>query len=109
MYTHHPQGREDSNGLLSRHGGRSEEARDGRSPRDSCFLRIPFPVLLASRFLDKNRAEEPLPEDQVRRIILDVCAGMAFLHGKETVHGDLKSANILLDGTGRAKVRCYVC
>lgn len=46
-----------------------------------------------------------LPEDQSRGIIADVCAGMAFLHGNETVHGDLKSANVLLDGSGRAKVR----
>lgn len=46
-----------------------------------------------------------LPEAQMRRIIGDVCAGVAFLHGKNTVHGDLKSANVLLDGAGRAKVR----
>eukprot|EP00903_Cladosiphon_okamuranus_P019138 g17605.t1 len=52
----------------------------------------------------KNRADEPLPEDEVRRIIGDVCAGMSFLHTKQTVHGDLKSANILLDGAGRAKL-----
>lgn len=46
-----------------------------------------------------------LPEPVVRRIAGDVCAGIAFLHGKATVHGDLKSANVLLDGSGRAKVR----
>lgn len=56
------------------------------------------------RSLLKN-AEQPLPEEQSRQIIRDVCAGMNFLHGKETVHGDLKSANVLLDGAGRAKVR----
>ena len=49
-------------------------------------------------------SKEPLPEDQSRRIIVDICAGMSFLHTRETVHGDLKSANVLLDGNGRAKV-----
>ena len=48
--------------------------------------------------------KEPLPEGHARRIIGDVCAGMAFVHSKGAVHGDLKSANVLLDGVGRAKV-----
>ena len=56
------------------------------------------------RTLLKN-SEHPLSEKQLRQIIGDICAGMAFLHSKETVHGDLKSANVLLDGAGRAKVR----
>ncbi|CAM9383003.1 unnamed protein product [Ectocarpus fasciculatus] len=55
------------------------------------------------RTLLKN-SEQPLPEEKVRQIIGDICAGMAFLHGKKTVHGDLKSANVLLDGAGRAKI-----
>ena len=50
-------------------------------------------------------SNRPLPADQSRRIIRDVCAGLAFLHSKDTIHGDLKSANVLLDGAGRAKVR----
>ncbi|CAM9385073.1 unnamed protein product [Ectocarpus fasciculatus] len=49
-------------------------------------------------------SDQPLPEEQSRRIIRDVCAGMTFLHSKETVHGDLKPANVLLDGDGRAKI-----
>ena len=57
------------------------------------------------RMLLKRRGGERLPVEQCRRIIGDVCAGMEFLHGKETLHGDLKSANVLLDGAGRAKVR----
>lgn len=52
-----------------------------------------------------RRAEEPLPEEKAHHIVGDVCAGMAFLHSNATIHGDLKSTNILLDGTGRAKVR----
>lgn len=49
-------------------------------------------------------SRRPLPTEQSRRIIRDVCAGLAFLHSKDTIHGDLKSANVLLDGAGRAKV-----
>ena len=51
-----------------------------------------------------RNSKDPLPEEQSRRIIGDICTGMAFLHSKGTVHGDLKSANVLLDGGGRAKV-----
>lgn len=52
-----------------------------------------------------KNSEHALTEQQARTIIGDICAGMTFLHGKGTVHGDLKSANVLLDGDGRAKVR----
>lgn len=48
--------------------------------------------------------DHPLSEQKVRQIIGDICAGMEFSHIKETVHGDLKSANVLLDGAGRVKV-----
>ncbi|CAM9774536.1 unnamed protein product, partial [Scytosiphon promiscuus] len=51
-----------------------------------------------------RKSKKPLPEDQCRGIIGDICAGMAFLHSKDTIHGDLKSANVLLDGGGRAKI-----
>ncbi|CAM9795595.1 unnamed protein product, partial [Laminaria digitata] len=51
-----------------------------------------------------NTFEQPLPDEQSRQIIGDICNGMAFLHRKKTVHGDLKSANVLLDYAGRAKV-----
>lgn len=49
----------------------------------------------------------PIEEEKARRIVGEVCAGMVFLHDKRTVHGDLKSANVLFDGYLRAKVRCY--
>ncbi|CAN0158219.1 unnamed protein product, partial [Ectocarpus sp. 4 AP-2014] len=51
-----------------------------------------------------KKSRKPLPEEQSRRLIRDICTGMAFLHSKKTVHGDLKSANVLLDGDGRAKI-----
>lgn len=51
-------------------------------------------------------AMKPSPEGQARQIVGDICAGMAFLHSKGIVHGDLKSSNVLFDATRRAKVRC---
>lgn len=54
-----------------------------------------------------KQAKRSLSEEHARGIVGDVAAGMAFLHGKFTVHGDLKSANVLLDGIGRAKVSMF--
>ena len=51
-----------------------------------------------------RNASEDLPEERVRLITKDVCAGIVFLHRKKIVHGDLKSPNVLFDGAGRAKV-----
>ncbi|CAM9386314.1 unnamed protein product [Ectocarpus sp. 8 AP-2014] len=51
-----------------------------------------------------KKAKDPLEEKVLRKIVRDVCCGMAFLHAKATVHGDLKSANVLFDATGRAKI-----
>ncbi|CAM9282264.1 unnamed protein product, partial [Hapterophycus canaliculatus] len=56
-----------------------------------------------------RKSTEPFPDEQSRRIIRDICTGMAFLHSKNTVHGDLKSPNVLLDGDGRAKVIILIC
>lgn len=51
-----------------------------------------------------HKLRQDLPEHRMRQIVNDVSEGMAFLHRTTTVHGDLKSGNILLDGVGRAKV-----
>lgn len=55
-----------------------------------------------------RKAKEPLDEKVMRQIVRDICCGMAFLHAKQTVHGDLKSANVLFDAAGSAKV-CGLC
>lgn len=72
--------------------------------RKDCFLLV-IELLPGGdlRALLKDAAE-PLEEEHARRITREICAGMYFLHGKDTVHGDLKSPNVLFDGLGRAKV-----
>lgn len=52
-----------------------------------------------------RKAKRPLEEKVLRQIVRDVCSGMAFLHAESFVHGDLKSANVLFDAQGKAKVR----
>lgn len=51
-----------------------------------------------------RKAKQPLDEGALRGIVSDICSGMAFLHSNKTVHGDLKSANVLFDSAGRVKV-----
>ena len=41
-----------------------------------------------------------LEEDEVRRIIIDVCKGVAQAHKKNIIHRDIKPANILIQDAG---------
>ncbi|CAN0431972.1 unnamed protein product [Ectocarpus sp. 12 AP-2014] len=54
--------------------------------------------------LKLRKLRRPLEEGVLRQIVRDVCEGMAFLHSKAFVHGDLKSSNVLFDARGRAKI-----
>ena len=51
-----------------------------------------------------RQAGKHLPEVRKRSIMKYICSGMAFLHNRGVVHGDLKSANVLFDSAGTAKV-----
>ena len=57
---------------------------------------------MASRLHDDE--QEALSEGQRLALLLDVCAGMEFLHSKGIIHRDLKPQNVLLDAKGRAKI-----
>lgn len=41
------------------------------------------------------------------RCALDIADGMRFLHAAQVVHGNLKSASILIDGDGRCKINGF--
>jgi len=42
--------------------------------------------------------------DKALAIVRDVCAGLAAAHEKDVIHADLKPANIMIDGRGRARI-----
>ncbi|KAI9190610.1 kinase-like domain-containing protein, partial [Polychytrium aggregatum] len=49
-------------------------------------------------------APTPRPLGEKIRLLYEVASGMAYLHGNNIVHGDLKSLNVLLDGSSNAVV-----
>ncbi|RLN23303.1 mitogen-activated protein kinase kinase kinase A-like [Panicum miliaceum] len=50
-----------------------------------------------------------LSERAVRAYAADVARGLAYLHGRALVHGDVKAANVVLGADGRAKLADFGC
>jgi hypothetical protein len=46
----------------------------------------------------------PLAPAEAVRVATEICAGLAYAHGKGLVHRDIKPENVLFDAEGRAKV-----
>ena len=57
-----------------------------------------------------TRTSPPLPRTSpcaqrlLARVLVEVSSGLAYLHQNEVMHRDIKTANVLLDGTQHAKV-----
>uniref|UniRef100_A0A0E0L597 Protein kinase domain-containing protein n=1 Tax=Oryza punctata TaxID=4537 RepID=A0A0E0L597_ORYPU len=50
-----------------------------------------------------------LEEDAIRAYAADVASGLAYLHGVEMVHGDVKGRNVVIGADGRAKLADFGC
>ncbi|KAG8077655.1 hypothetical protein GUJ93_ZPchr0007g4161 [Zizania palustris] len=50
-----------------------------------------------------------LPEPALRAYAGDVARGLAYLHGKSLVHGDVKARNVVIGGDGRARLTDFGC
>jgi formylglycine-generating enzyme required for sulfatase activity/tetratricopeptide (TPR) repeat protein len=48
--------------------------------------------------------EGKIPEEETRKIALEICRGLQHAHGKKIIHRDLKPGNILLGKDGAIKV-----
>ena len=59
---------------------------------------------LAMRIQQAREKNEPIPLQEALQIALDVAGGLATLHERDIIHRDVKPANILFDGHGRARL-----
>ncbi|KAK1666607.1 hypothetical protein QYE76_054766 [Lolium multiflorum] len=50
-----------------------------------------------------------LEECLIRAYAADVARGLAYLHGRSVVHGDIKSRNVVVGADGRAKIADFGC
>ena len=73
--------------------------------RADCFVLVMELMTGGDLRTSLKKAEAPLPQERVHGIMRDICFGMAFLHSRGAIHGDVKSANVLFDGSGTAKVK----
>ncbi|KZS95810.1 kinase-like protein [Sistotremastrum niveocremeum HHB9708] len=70
----------------------------------------PLPAMISRWFVKGNAkqfANDPNnPVDLFRKleILLDTAKGLAYLHSKSVVHGDLKAANIVIQDNGKAAI-----
>src|SRR5581483_3862248 len=47
---------------------------------------------------------EPVPKEEVLRILREAAAGLDYAHHKGIVHRDIKPANIMIDNSGQVKI-----
>ncbi|KAI9207298.1 kinase-like domain-containing protein, partial [Polychytrium aggregatum] len=67
----------------------------------SPFMVSPF---MANGTLRKYVSDNTVTVEDKLRLLYQVASGLAYLHGRRIVHGDLKAANVLLDNSFNAVV-----
>ena len=82
---------------------------DAFESRDKVYL----VTELASKgdLLEHINSGGPLPEQECQSLFRQMCEGVAYCHGRNVVHRDLKCENILLSADGSIKIsgRCVPC
>jgi len=72
----------------------------GESRRHGPFLATPF--LDQGSLAKLLKPQRPLPVEVIRRIVRQVAEALDHAHRQGVIHGDVKPANVLLDGNGDA-------
>jgi ankyrin repeat protein/serine/threonine protein kinase len=98
-------------GIVQCHGGfvrEREGARERVMVLDRCACSLADAlhgrvVDAATQRRDPSTADLVLPQQQIRWAV-QLVAALAYLHGRDIVHGDVKSENVLLDGDGNVRV-----
>ncbi|KAG8343306.1 putative protein kinase [Trypanosoma vivax] len=68
-------------------------------------LRLYMELASCGTLQDKIRKHgKPLPLNTIVQHLEDLCRGLAYIHSKSYVHGDIKTANALIDKYGRTKI-----
>jgi len=85
-----------------------------RHPNIVTFMACTFEkpdVCIVTEFVERGSLYKILHDtavilelDHVRKLALDACKGMAYLHGAYIIHRDLKSHNLLVDKNWKIKV-----
>jgi serine/threonine protein kinase len=78
----------------------------GQEVDGQCYIVYEFidGASLAERIKPERIAADPLPPEEVARIVAEVAEALHHAHLQGLVHRDVKPANILLDRQGRPKV-----
>ncbi|KAG6915488.1 hypothetical protein DXG01_011288 [Tephrocybe rancida] len=56
---------------------------------------------------DIDKYLKKTPDAPRVRLAMDVASGLMYLHDNDIIHGDLKKENVLVDGTGRARLNSF--
>ncbi|MGH1362742.1 MAG: CHASE2 domain-containing serine/threonine-protein kinase [Calditrichia bacterium] len=65
---------------------------------------IAMEYLSGGTLADFLKENHPLSLSQIRQIVLQVCSALKEIHRRNIIHRDLKTANIMLDGSGSIRV-----
>jgi len=93
-------------GLRSPHVVRCAGAAEGADGSYQLFLEYAPGGSLADEAARNGGA---LGERAVRAYAADVLRGLAYLHGRSVVHGDVKARNVVVGADGRAKLADFGC
>lgn len=51
-----------------------------------------------------NKADKACTPAEAKQFTLNIVRGLAYLHRQGMIHRDIKCANVLVDGSGKAKL-----